>query len=212
MKLFVPASEATVLDAGCATGDFLAIAKKKYQVHGFDLSEFAVSEARRTNPDIAGRISVRNIGKPRHNNMSKFNAICLWDVIEHLWNPVEVCQNLALLLKPGGYFFISTPDIGSFMARILGRHWAFMTPPEHMGFFSTNSFSYLFGKALPFRIEYSKSFGKWTNLGFMIYKLRRIFPSMIPESLVKLLQQGRAGMLPIYAPTKDIRYLVAQKI
>ena len=87
-----------------------------------------------------------------------------------------------------------------------------MTPPEHMGFFSTNSFSHLFGNALPFHIDYSKSFGKWTNIGFMVYKLKRIFPSLIPESLVKLLRHGRTGKLQIYVPTKDIRYLAAQKI
>ena len=53
---------------------------------------------------------------------------------------VEVGRKLMGHLKPGGYLVLSTPSIDAPIARAMGRYWAFMTPPEHLGFFSGRSF------------------------------------------------------------------------
>src|SRR5690606_11632633 len=43
VKEFVPPG-CSLLDAGCATGDFLALAKEHYATYGFDISEGAIAQ------------------------------------------------------------------------------------------------------------------------------------------------------------------------
>jgi len=53
---------------------------------------------------------------------------------EHLWDPAIVAKDLLQRLSPGEYLFISTPAIDAPVAKVLGKFWAFMTPPEHLSF------------------------------------------------------------------------------
>ena len=211
LKRFMPRGNAKVLDAGCATGDFLTTAKREFRMYGCDISEYAVSEARRRNPELAARIGLTDLDRNEIPS-ERFDAICLWDVIEHLWDPVTICRLLGNQLKTGGFLFVSTPDIGGTLAKLMGRRWAFMTPPEHMGFFSKKSIFKLFGEILPFRFEYQKSSGKWTNFGFLLYKLHRVFPEIVSESCVSLVQKKRISRMPLYVPTRDIQYIVVRKV
>jgi len=210
LKQLMPKKGALVLDAGCATGDFLHHAKNDYEMYGCDISSFAVDLAREKNPDLADNIFIANLDVDTLQSV-KFDAICLWDVIEHLWDPVSVCTSFARLLKPGGYIFASTPDIGSLTARLMKSRWAFMTPPEHMGFFNADSFAYLFGQNLPFSIVYRKAFGKWTNLGFLVYKLKRIFPAIVPNHVNRIFNRPAISKIRVYVPTHDIQYIAARK-
>src|SRR5207249_4356353 len=52
-----------------------------------------------------------------------FDAVAMGDVIEHLRDPGAVLDRMAALLAPGGVIWIATPDAGSRVARLLGRHW-----------------------------------------------------------------------------------------
>ena len=51
-------------------------------------------------------------------------------------------------LKPGGTLVLSTPDIGAITARVMRTRWAFMTPPEHLGFFNASSLSFMLERQL----------------------------------------------------------------
>ncbi|HXG55962.1 MAG TPA: class I SAM-dependent methyltransferase [Vicinamibacterales bacterium] len=58
---------------------------------------------------------------------SSFDVITLWDVIEHTPDPKAVLERCRALLKPGGVLVVNYPDIGSWIARALGRRWLFLT-------------------------------------------------------------------------------------
>ena len=45
----------------------------------------------------------------QQNHQSFFDVIVLWDVLEHVNDPVQFIQSIATLLKPGGQLFIDTP-------------------------------------------------------------------------------------------------------
>ena len=83
MARFIPERNAVVLDAGCATGDFIACAMNGYQMFGCDVSEFAVAEARRRFPSLVERIKVVQLDSGQAPS-GLYDAICLWDVIEPL--------------------------------------------------------------------------------------------------------------------------------
>lgn len=212
LKRFLPANgKHLVLDAGCATGDFLAVVKSKFEVYGCDISKSAVSSALKKNPELVNRLRVADLEMQADFSDLSFDAICMWDVLEHLWDPVSVLASFSRMIKPGGFFFLSTPNIGAFVARIMGKRWAFMTPPEHMGFFSNQTIQVLLENKSAFTIRHMQSRGKWTNFGFVVHKLGRVFPSLASERFQRSFGNGVLGRLQLYVPSRDILYVVAQK-
>jgi 2-polyprenyl-3-methyl-5-hydroxy-6-metoxy-1,4-benzoquinol methylase len=197
-----------VLDAGCATGEFLAAAHGSYEMWGLDVSAAASEQARARNPGLAARISTGFIEDQHFDRV--FDAIVMWDVVEHLWDPRSVLTRLVEHLRPGGTLILSTPDIGAPIARLMGSRWAFMTPPEHLGFFNRETLRFLLEQVLGLETTCSEASGKWANLGFLAYKLRRVFP-MVPAGLVARVRDSALGTTAVYVPTSDIRYVAARK-
>lgn len=199
-----------VLDAGCATGDFLATGEGTYEMWGLDVSAFATDLARQNNPALAGRILTGFIEDQAFEPAS-FDAIVLWDVVEHLWDPRAVLRKLVAYLKPGGALILSTPDIGAATARVMGRRWAFMTPPEHLGFFNRASLTWLLERDLRLETTATQASGKWANVAFLIYKLGRVFPGLVPGGLADRVKRTPLGAASVYVPTLDVRYVTARK-
>jgi len=199
---------ARVLDVGCATGDFLLVASEQFEMSGLDISEEAVAIARQRNPALRDRIAVDQIENQNYAD-GAFDAIALWDVIEHLWQPVEVIRGLTRKLKPGGRLVLSTPDAGSPVSKLMGKRWAFMTPPEHLGFFDAASMKAML-KATCLLPNRRIRRGKWVSAGFLLYKLGRVFP-FPPREFVEWVQHSRMAGLAIYVPTGDIMYVGARR-
>ena len=65
---------------------------------------------------------------------ASFDVVTLWDVIEHTPDPRAVLDRCRELLKPGGLLIVNYPDIGSWIARALGRRWLFLTS-VHLWYF-----------------------------------------------------------------------------
>jgi 2-polyprenyl-3-methyl-5-hydroxy-6-metoxy-1,4-benzoquinol methylase len=161
-------------------------------------------------PSIAEHISVLKL-ECINERWPQFDAVCLWDVIEHVRDPVFVCRSLLNLLKPGGYLFLSTPDMNSLTAKLMKQRWAFMIPPLHLGYFSQGTFSYLFTEILPARVLTYQTHGKWTSLAFLFYKLNQISMWLAPQALLDWLSRTRLGHLNLYVPTDDILYMAVEK-
>lgn len=202
---------ASVLDAGCSTGAFVGSAKQRFELYGVDFSAYAVAQAREANPELGERLVAGRLEDAPFSDR-RFDAICLWDVIEHLWDPVPVVKVLFERLKPGGYLFISTPAIDAPVARLSGRYWAFMTPPEHLGFFTHRSFRVLFSDIVPASVNLFMRRGKWTNLGFIGHKLKRIAPPSFPGWIFAPFKWAPFARLKVYVPTGDVQYLAVQKV
>lgn len=69
-------------------------------------------------------------------NRQQVDAALLSHVLEHLPNPDQVLQNLCLVLKPKGTVMIAVPLFGSIITAVLGKRDFFITPPEHLTYFS----------------------------------------------------------------------------
>jgi SAM-dependent methyltransferase len=125
--------ERTVLDVGCGTGEFLDVARRRgWQTTGVEISPYAAQYGRR---HYGLDIRTGTLGGDLFAARS-FAAVTLWDVIEHLPDPLATLGLCARLLDPGGVLALSTGDIGSLCARLCGRHWHLFNLPEHVFFFS----------------------------------------------------------------------------
>jgi len=208
LATYLPHELSKVLDFGCAGGSFLSYAKSQYEIWGTDCSNYAVETAKMENPEIADRIKM-DLLSSNHQEIL-FDGIVLWDVLEHLHDPLKSFEDIYSRIKPGGFIFLSTPDIGSLTARLLGKFWAFMTPPEHVSFFSRKSISFL-TQRFDAEVLSVKNKGKWVNMGFLVYKIKRIFPKLVPVLLIKMFQLKMTKNWRIYVPTNDIIYVVLKK-
>jgi SAM-dependent methyltransferase len=59
-------------------------------------------------------------------------AIVLWQVLEHLLDPLKVLDACAANLEPGGVLLCATPNPHSLGMRVLGRHWPHLDAPRHV--------------------------------------------------------------------------------
>lgn len=127
-----------LLDVGCAAGFFLAEARRHYEVKGVELSEFSSRYAReQLHLDVVtGTLEQAKLPSDH------FDVITLWDVIEHVPDPVQVLADAARVLKPGGELVLTTGDIDSPQALRMGADWSLMTPPWHLYFFSRSTMTH----------------------------------------------------------------------
>ncbi len=121
-----------LLDAGAAYGTFLHVASSHYDCVGLDVSAHAASVARR---EFAVRVEVGSIMQAPFD-ASSFDAIVMWDTIEHLVEPAAALAEIYRMLKPSGVVFISTDDVSNWLCKLLGAYWWSISPPLHLCHFS----------------------------------------------------------------------------
>jgi SAM-dependent methyltransferase len=133
-----------LLDVGCATGDFLETMRTYagWQVSGVELSEAASRYAReRLGLDVrTGTL------KEAHYAPGTFDVITLWNVIEHLTDPVGELSEMNKLLRPGGLLVFTTPNLNSLDARLFGRYWIGYELPRHYFVFSDDTVAALLAR------------------------------------------------------------------
>lgn len=78
-----------------------------------------------------------------------FDAVTLWDVVEHVRDPAEALRAVRRLLRPGGTLALSTPNLRGLFPRLsqpVGRvtgYWTHPEPPAHLFQFSQATLSRL---------------------------------------------------------------------
>src|ERR1700674_4908449 len=154
-----------LLDVGCAAGYFLEAARTRgWNVAGLELSAYSVQLARR----LALEVFEGSILVPPP--LPVFDAITMWDTIEHIPRPDTAVENARRLLRPGGVLVISTGDRRSFVARALGRRWRLMNDPTNKFFFNEPPLSSLLGTA-GFKVVSVSRPGKWVSAGMILHQL-----------------------------------------
>jgi SAM-dependent methyltransferase len=131
------------LDLGCWVGFLLMEARGRgWEVTGVEPSEYAADYARREfNLEILEQ-DLLSADLPKH----AFDCVALGDVIEHLTDPLSALEHIAGLLAPGGVLYMTVPDSGSRLARVMGARW-WGVIPTHVQYFSRHSMTLLLRRA-----------------------------------------------------------------
>lgn len=157
-----------LLDVGCAMGGFLAVAREQgYDVSGVELSAYAANHARHSLGIEVANCDLLSAGL----SAAHYDLITLWDVIEHLADPVATIAEVSRLLRPGGVVALSTGDAGSAWARLSGRYWQLLTPPQHLFYHTESSLRLLLSRQGLDTIE-MRHMGKCTTVEFVLFKAR----------------------------------------
>jgi 2-polyprenyl-3-methyl-5-hydroxy-6-metoxy-1,4-benzoquinol methylase len=136
-----------VLEVGCGRGSFLRkLSEKGIAVVGLELNEEAVKYC------LGNKLAVyrQDLADHAGQNRNKYEAVCLFQVLEHIAQPLECLLSAIAALKPGGKLIISVPNNDGFIKNdplnLLNL------PPHHFGLWGKQSLESLAG-ILPVRLK-----------------------------------------------------------
>jgi 2-polyprenyl-3-methyl-5-hydroxy-6-metoxy-1,4-benzoquinol methylase len=155
-----------LLEIGCATGDFLSVARDAFDARGVE-----------PNPDLAESASrvapvYRNIIE--RTPWTGFDVIAAFHVIEHVDSPRSFVEAAVQRLSPGGLLVIETPNIDSMPFRFLKAKWRQFIP-EHYYFFTPRTMTKLLSDH-GLKVERCVSIGKHASLDLITNRLSRYLP------------------------------------
>lgn len=133
LRRIVPSGR--LLEIGSAYGFFLLEASAHYEVHGVELAGDAAAFARARGLDVR----TGSLTRQMLEEVGPVDVIVMLDVVEHLEDPKAMLCRCAEVLRPGGALMLTTPDFASVLARISGKRWRNMTPPQHLWYFTPDS-------------------------------------------------------------------------
>lgn len=126
--LITPSS--SVLDIGCASGDFLARYGASWQKYGIELRDAAARTATSRGVHVLGK-SLDDVPAGR-----RFDAVTAFDILEHLADPLGLMNQCSSILNSGGIFICSTGDVSTWPFRIVRARHYYPAMPEHVSILS----------------------------------------------------------------------------
>ena len=118
-----------ILDIGCGNLGYLRmVSQGGWQAFGCDPDQKVVN-----NLFKGDNIELRVGGSEAFlDDAGTFDIVTLSHVIEHVHNPIEDLERIFQLLKPGGFFYLDTPNIASFGHSFWKKYWLGLDAPRHL--------------------------------------------------------------------------------
>lgn len=167
-----PAKGRRLLDVGAYTGVFVDIATQHgWDAWGIEPSRWAVEQARREGlPMMEGTLETSILQE------GDFDVVTMWDVIEHVANPVETIHAAWRVLRPGGYLVVHTMDLASPFAQLMGKRWPWFME-MHLFYFTRATMRQILSQA-NFEIVWMGAQGRYLQAGYLasrVTALSRVF-------------------------------------
>lgn len=180
-----PGDGRSLLDVGAYIGIFVEVAiASGWQAMGIEPSSWATGVAQDNGlPVYQGTLDSEML------NGRRFDAITMWDVIEHVDDPAAEVAKARDLLYPGGLMAIHTMDIDSLTAKVMGRRWPWLMD-MHIHYFSQATMKRLL-QDHGLEVLWSGAQGRYLSLGYLASRVAGISRPL--GSVVEGLVQG-AGL------------------
>jgi len=182
-----------ILDIGCSAGFFLKTVKENgWETIGLDISNDTAEIARKR----YGLNVLTGILNEDTFPAGYFDVVSMWDVIEHISDPVKTTAIINKILAPEGILILSTPNTDGLFARaaykisgIIGD-WLHPEPPHHLFQFSKKTIAKLLEasgfkllKICDKRISIAYTFKSFKLLEWPLKRLL-YFVLLIPVSII----------------------------
>lgn len=166
-------SKGKILDIGSSAGFFLAEAKSRdWETVGIEFSKWSKEHAEKS-----FGLTIYNQPLEKLNwKQESFDAVTMFDVIEHLTDPRQVLSEVKKILKPEGVLILTTPNIDSPAAWLTGEKW-YAVLPGHLFYFSPRSLKKILGEA-GFRVVKKRTHTRYFSLSYFFYRLGGYLPLM----------------------------------
>lgn len=156
-----------ILDIGTAGGSFLGVAKHRgWDVIGCEPSKWLAEWGSKHYNITVHPCTVFDM----KFDDNSFDVVTLWDVLEHTPDPKAVLRECNRILKPGGILVVNYPDIGSSVARLMGRKWVFLLS-VHLYYFTMETMEEML-KAANFDVFVRKKHWQTLELGYIFFRMQ----------------------------------------
>ena len=153
-----------VLEIGTGAGFFLkAAARAGWDAHGLELSADASAYARAT----LGLNVLQSAAEDMPFEPGTFDAVAMFEVIEHLRDPMRVLRAARRAVRNGGVLVMSTPNLNALTRWALGKDWAVLSPAEHLYYFTERTLRAALEGAGFSRVDYVREFEPWLHFETM---------------------------------------------
>jgi SAM-dependent methyltransferase len=196
-----------VLDVGCAAAfSLLAAQQRGWEAEGIEYSDFCVDYAR------SRGLKVHQGGLDGFQAQPEsFDAITMWDYLEHSCNPLEELKTCNRLLKDKGVVVLSIPNVDSWSYLLLKEKWIGFKNVEHFYFYSRKTLARI-AEMAGFKLEHSFYQGKYLSLSFFLSRVQ-YYTKFKP--LLKLIESSAnkniAKKISFYLNPYDILNVVLRK-
>ena len=121
-----------LLDVGCSSGAFVHTAVRLgFDAEGVDPAPAAAQAARVAGLKVEKGL-LHEVGYAEHS----FDAVTLFEVIEHVRDPIALLRECHRILRPGGVLMVGTGNCDSWTAHALGARWEYLDISRHGGHIS----------------------------------------------------------------------------
>lgn len=132
------AANLKLLDVGCSSGALLAVARDLgFAVRGVEPAPDAAQSAQRAGFEVFQGL----LHEAAYADAS-FDVCVLFEILEHVNEPLALLRECARVLRPGGVLAVNTPNAASWTARAMGARWegfSLTAMGGHVSFFSPAS-------------------------------------------------------------------------
>lgn len=193
------ANQVKLLNVGCSSGAFLDSAKELgFNTYGVEPAKNAAQTAINQGHQV-------KIGflEDINYNPHEFDAITLFEVIEHLKDPISLLKEMYRITKPGGIVMISTGNAKSLTVKFLQEQWDYFSIQNHGGhisFFNPFSIAKLAKKSGFSVYSILTRNLKLANKNKPTYRFLKILSETL-SPLVKYLQKGHDMIVIMQKPS-----------
>ena len=149
-----PGPTRRLLDVGCATGFFLEAARESgWDVYGVEPNPYMADFAQKNGLNVRNE-TIEETTLPD----SFFDAVALFELIEHVKNPLQIIEKVYQLLRQGGMVFIYTPNFDCAERLIMGTDCHFIWGSNHLSYFTVDTLCYALER-VGFAVEHYETQG-----------------------------------------------------
>ncbi|MGO9761769.1 MAG: class I SAM-dependent methyltransferase [Solirubrobacteraceae bacterium] len=187
-----------LLEIGCGNGFFLQQARRRgwLEVRGVEPSADAVAKA----PSEVRAAIVQDMMRGGLFAAESFDAVCLFQVLDHITNPVELLEQCRAVLRPGGQILALNHNVRAWSARILGERSPIIDI-EHTYLYSPATMRRLFAK-VGFTDMQVRSVRNTYSLAYLAQLAP--LPAALKPALLAQLRAGRAGRIRMTVPLGNL--------
>lgn len=128
-----------ILEVGCGTGTFMEhIAGKGFSITGLELNDAAVAVCKSKGLNVYNELLEKHI----ENNTGKYDVICSFQVLEHVYDVRSFINCCLQCLKPSGKLILAVPNNDPWYYKYDKLHLMNL-PPHHSGLWNRKVFERL---------------------------------------------------------------------
>lgn len=127
----------TICEVGCSFGHELSV----LQARGFDVVGYEVAPSTAT-------FAREHFGLDVHISEfvaqpDAYDVVFMSHVLEHLSDPNSLIEAVYQSLRPNGLLLVVGPNSGSLNSRLFGKHCSWVSPPNHLSYFTPSAQTHL---------------------------------------------------------------------